>query len=341
MRALLLLYLFTGLAKAITEVQLKQLTGLQDLVVKGSGDKSNVLATCNIAFFPELADYYTAEEKCLHFDIGTGNTTGNLVTINSDEKNEDLKMLLNMAYPFEEQKGNDWAKTKWVWAGLRKVENNIGEGFQGMLYHSNEWEWADGTNPGEFENWKENQPDQDSLPNGKKKCNEQPRCYQNQMRINHDGEWDDTYKFKIHPFACDYQGKYIISRKEKTWEEAKEACANAGLHLAKIRSDEELKEMLSAMNYFLGLKDEKLKKFDPLNWIWLGGNDIKKEKKWVWEDGEKIKWKIPWMKKAGNDNSKKKMAEGQDVMSLNRDGEVDDSFRDFVYRPFACQCPGT
>ena len=143
MRALLLLYLFAGLAEAITEVQLKQLTGLQDLVVKGSGDKSNVLATCNIAFFPELADYYTAEEKCLHFDIGTGNTTGNLVTINSDEKNEDLMMLLNMAYPFEEQKGNDWAKTKWVWAGLRKVENNVGEGFQGMLYHSNEWEWAD------------------------------------------------------------------------------------------------------------------------------------------------------------------------------------------------------
>ena len=338
MRDFLSLCLLTSLAGAITVDQSKQLAGLQDLLV---GGRSNVLATCNIVFFPDLVDYYTAQDSCLHFDIGTGNETGNLVTINSDEKNEDLKMLLEMAYPFEEQKGNEWYKTKWVWSGLRKVTNNVGEGYQGMLYDSNDWQWADGSTPGEFENWKINQPDQDSLKYKKKGCNEKPRCYQNQMRINHFGEWDDTYKFKKHPFACDYQGKYIISRKQKTWEEAREACAAAGLHLAKVRSDEELEEMLSAMDYFLGDKDEKMKKWDPFNWVWLGGNDIAKEKKWVWEDGEKIKWKIPWMKKAGNDNSKKLMDEGQDVMALSRSGEVDDSFREIITRPFACQCPGT
>merc|ERR1712003_543654 len=113
----------------------------------------------------------------------------------------------------------------------------------------------------------------------------------------------------------------------KTWEDAKTACADAGLHLAKIRSDEELEEMMSAMTYFLGPHDTSLKKFDPNNW--------------VWEDGEKIKWDIPWMKKAGNDNSKRLLVEGQDVMALSREGKVDDSFRLQIFRPFACQCPGT
>merc|ERR1712071_111736 len=123
-----------------------------------------------------------------------------------------------------------------------------------------------------------------------------------------------------------YQGKYIISSKPKSWEDAKVACENAGLNLAKIRSDEELKEMMAAMGYFLGPRDETLKKYDPKNWLWLGGNDIKEENNWVWVDGQKIKWDIPWQKKQP-DNDKRLLKEGQDVMSLSKWGQMDDSFR--------------
>ena len=340
MRNLLVLCLFVGLVAAITDLQMKQLHGIQDLLVT---QPDAVLATCNIVFFSELVDYDTADQKCKNFDIGLGTNEGNLVTIDTDQKNEDLKMLLNMAYPLEQQTKKKWAKTKWVWSGLRKTQNNVGEGFQGMVYHANEWQWADGSSPKpeDVAMWLDKQPDQKSIEYGQKECREEPECYQNQMRINHEGRWDDTYKFKVHPYACDYQGKYIISPKKKSWEDAKTACTDAGLHLAKIRSNEELNEMMSAMNYFLGPHDTTLKKWDANNWLWLGGNDIEKEKKWVWEDGEEIEWDIPWIKKAGNDNSKRLMPEGQDVMALSREGKVDDSFRLNVLRPFACQCPGT
>ena len=40
--------------------------------------------------------------------IGAGTVKGNLATVNTDQKNEDLKMLLEMAYPIEEQSDNFW-----------------------------------------------------------------------------------------------------------------------------------------------------------------------------------------------------------------------------------------
>ena len=55
------------------------------------------------------------------------------------------------------------------------------------------------------------------------------------------GEWDDTFKYKTHPYACDYQGKYILSATMKTWSGAKKACEAAGLMLAKV----ELKNYVS------------------------------------------------------------------------------------------------
>ena len=161
------------------------------------------------------------------------------------------------------------------------------------------------------------------------------------MKVDHIGEWDDGYDYSEYPYICEYQGRYVVSSEKKSWEDAKRACADAGLHLAKIRSDDELHEMLSAIEYFLGPVNETWKRWDPNNWLWLGGNDIHREKKWVWVDGEKIDWDIPWERKAGNDNSKKKMEEGQDAMSLSRWGTIDDSFRLGIFRPFACQCPDT
>ena len=68
-------------------------------------------------------------------------------------------------------------------------------------YNPDEWAWTDGSHPNEtFSRWMDNQPDQNS------KKNSGTKYYQNQMRINHDGEWDDTYAYKEHPYACDYQG---------------------------------------------------------------------------------------------------------------------------------------
>jgi len=332
----LLLTLLISTTQGLTEVEIKQLDGIRSLL---KNLHQGVYPTCNIVLFSEQVDFDTAEERCNNFDIGGGKAQGNLATVNNDEKNADLKMLLEMAYPVAEQPGNFWAATKWVWSGLRKTKNNVGEGSKDMEYHTEDWQWVDGSHPGNFYMWLPGQPDQKNLQLGKKGCNENPTCFQNQMRINHDGDWDDTFKFKKHPYACDYQGKYLLSSDKKSWEDAKTACSNAGLHLAKIRSDDEAKEMLLAMEYFLGPRDTTLRKWDPSNWMWLGGNDIKKEKKWVWVDGELIKWAIPWEKKAGNDNSKKEMKEGQDAMAISRWGTVDDSYRLGKYRPFACQCP--
>ncbi|XP_063688830.1 macrophage mannose receptor 1-like [Bolinopsis microptera] len=338
MKSFLLICQFICLTEAISNLEMKQLKGIQNLM---KNLHNGVFTTCNIVFFSDLVDFNTAQENCRKFDVGTGSTEGNLATVNTDKKNEDLKMLLSMTYPREEQPKSDWADTKWVWSGLRKTRDNVGEGSKEMVYEATEWQWADGSTPGDFARWLPGQPDQNSLKKGKKGCTEDPKCYQNQMRINHDGNWDDTFKFKKHPYACDYQGKYILSSEKKSWEDAKTACDDAGLQLAKIRTDEELNEIMSAIQYFLGSGDESWSKWDANNWLWLGGNDIKKEKKWMWVDGEKIEWNIPWEKKAGNDNSKKKMKEGQDAMSLSRWGTIDDSFRLGIFRPFACQCPGS
>lgn len=66
------------------------------------------------------------------------------------------------------------------------------------------------------------------------------------------GHWDDTFKFKTHPYACDYQGKYILSATQRTWSAAQHACEEAGLQLAKVRSDQEVEEMKKAALHFLG-----------------------------------------------------------------------------------------
>lgn len=335
----LLLCLFVSLTGAITQ---DQLNAFQDLVQLPAG----VYATCNIVFDSKIVRFNKAEENCKEFNLGTAGTQeGNLVTIDTAEKNEMLSMLLNLAYPEEELDANKWIAERWAWSGLRKTKNNRKKMKKGK-YRREDWEWTDGSSPKDFENWLDKQPDQRQV------CDtDKPKCYQNQMRVNHKGEWDDTFRFKKHPYACDYQGKYIISSELKSWDNAKEACVNAGLQLAKIRSDDELEEIMTAANYFMDPIDES-KKFGPNNWFWLGGNDIETEGTWVWVDGEEIKWTIPWDKKAGNDNSKKQNVNGQDVLSIsrlkfaNKQGGItyvaDDSYQnDDVLKAFACQCPGT
>jgi len=311
-----------------------QIRGLKRLI-KGL---DNVFPTCNLILFKEKVDYDTADERCKNFDIGMGtDLEGNLATVNDDDKNTDLKLLLEMAYPIKEASANKWGDDRWVWAGMRKVSNNDGSK-KGRVYDAEDWEWADGSHPGEFHQWMKNQPDQ------KTQKNNGVKLLQNQMRISHKGHWDDTFVYKTHPYACDYQGKYIISATRHTWWDAKEACETAGLHLAKVRNDAEITEITAAAEYFLGVRDEAKKVFAAENWVWLGGNDLDTEGEWTWADGEPIdfgafngdKFRLP-----NPDNADYIGERGQDVLSISKWGQFDDSFDTKRRRPFACQCPDT
>jgi len=322
------------------KVDVNQIKGLKKLL---KGLDAGVFTTCSIAFFSEKVTYDEADERCKNFDIGSGKgEKGNLVTVNDDEKNSDLKILLEMAYPEKEQPASKWTDTKWVWAGLRKTKNNKDP--KSKTYNAADWEWADGSHPNDYFKWARKQPDQNTEKFGKKGCEEKPRCFQNQMRINHKGQWDDTYKFKTHPYACDYKGKYVLSNEHKTWEQARDACAAAGLHLAKVRSPGEVEEMKSAMDYFLGKADPAWKLWDSNNWIWLGGNDLEEEGVWKYLDGELVEtWEIPWRLGPGKDNAAYLGDQSQNALAISRVGQFDDSFhnKNSRKRPFACQCPGS
>jgi len=343
---LLVVVLCASTADIGKAISTDQIRGLKKLL---KGLDSGVFTTCSIVFFSEKVTYDEADLNCRNFDIGSGKgEQGNLVTINDEEKNKDLQILLEMAYPEKEQPDSKWTDTKWVWAGLRKTKNNKAK--KPGPYKASDWAWFDGSNPTDYFKWmsfgkKNAQPDQAVLKKGKKGCNEDPRCFQNQMRINHGGQWDDTWKFKTHPYACDYKGKYVLSNEPKTWESAKEACAAAGLHLAKVRNAGEIEEMKSAMVYFLGKADESWKTWDHQNWIWLGGNDLNEEAVWKWLDGEEVEtWDLPWRTEAGNDNAQYLPGKGgQHALAISRWGQFDDSFHDHKKRkrPFACQCPGS
>jgi len=330
MRPCVLLLCLVGMATALNH---NQLTGLKKLL---KNLQAGVYPTCRLILFSELVDYETAEKKCENFDIGMGvNQKGNLATVNDAEKNTDLKLLLTMAYPYRGRKAR-WDDDQWVWAGMRKTKNNDGKK-KGKKYDPNDWEWADGSHPSDFYKWMKNQPDQ----NTKKK--DGVKHLQNQMRINHGGQWDDTYKFKTHPYACDYQGKYIISASNKTWSQAKAACERAGLTLAKVRSNAEVEEITRAADYFLGPRDESLKTWDPTNWFWLGGTDEEEEGVWKWVDGSPIEYFDRMNFRSPNpDNAAYLPKKTQNVLALSRFGQFDDSFdHRRRQRAFACQCPGT
>ena len=262
------------------------------------------------------------------------NQVGNLATVNDEDKNTDLKLLLSMAYPVKQD--NKWHAEEWVWAGLRKTKNNEGKK-NGRKYNPLDWQWADGSHPNDYKKWMKKQPDQ------RVNKTDGVKYLQNQMRISKKGQWDDTFTFMKHPYACDYQGKYIISASEKTWSQAKEACENAGLILAKVRSDAEVEEITKSADYFLGERDESLKVWDQSNWIWLGGNDNEEEGVWKWTDGSAIDYfdAMNW-RRPNPDNASFIRKQTQNVLAISRFGQFDDSFdHKRRHRAFACQCPGT
>ena len=321
----------------------KQLRGLRQLL-KHLGD--GIYPTCNIVLFSKLVDFDTADNNCRNFELGMSSSQkGNLATVSDGEKNQDLQLLLEMAYPKADYPSK-WGPESWVWAGLRKVRNNGQDGSYSKKYNPNDWEWATGDSPNDFSKWfNKKQPDQKVEKRGQNGCTN-AKCYQNQMRINHDGKWDDTYKYKLHPYACDYQGKYIISANMVSWSNAKKQCEEAGLHLALVRNEDELEEIKAAAKYFLGERDEALREFDPSHWYWVGGRDDAEEGKWRWDStGELIdpEWikKMPW--RSPNPDDAMRIGEnGQDALAISLWGKFDDSYNhNKRKRPFACQCPDT
>lgn len=365
----------TAIVCAKTTIDLKQVEGLKELL-KVKGGNEHFIATCNIAIFKPLVDYNTATELCSEFQMGGNGRKGNLATVNDADKNSDLVTLLELTYPSENitqmYEGTNtkpqWAPEAWVWVGLQKTKHNKEKtvkntGGRGWAEGKFDWQWvADGSHPTDYAPWyNKKQPDQAILKDNQSPSKnsrdyeicEEHRCYQNQMRINHEGLWDDTWKFMRHPYACDYQGKYIVSTNMETWVDAKEACANAGLYLAKVRNSTELNEMINAIYHFAGdgiTTDSVMKtRWDPKNWIWLGGHrDLEEDEIWRWLDGELVEetWDVPfpWINHAGNDHaSRLKNTVGQDALAINRDGYFDDSYSNTLKRKrmFACQCPGT
>ena len=319
---------FFCLITDIDSLDLEQVKRIRELTGTAAG---GVYRTCNFVFVPELTNVEGAREGCK--DWG-----GNLVTIDSKSTNEDMKDLLDLAYPPNEQPESRWALTKWAWTGLTKTKNTIGKVKNGNFKPS-EWSWSDGSSPvqGDFLNWMRKQPDQRLWNFGEQGCENKNGCYQTHLRFNSSGVWDDEAVHFKHPYACDYKGKYIVSKKKLEWIEAKVACENAGLVLAKIRNTKEVAELKNLMIEFYDKYDTNSHKFADKNWIWTGGNDLNDEGKFEWIDGEEIKFDIPWILKAGNDNAHT----GQHALTMNFDGVFDDSFTEGKKRGFVCQCPNS
>ena len=377
------LYLLMGLPEAL-DLSLKgKVEGMKNLVKSLA---NHTFPTCDLVLFTELADFKTAEERCNNLHLAASSLTkGNLATVNTELRNEEISMLLNIALPISKQNRFKYAGNRWVWTGLRKTKNkskkHIKKIENRVPYNALDWEWYDGSQPDVFSNWHRGQPDQRPLKRGKKSneyknsgvCEER-RCRQNQMRLDHDGKWDDGFAFEMHPYACDYTGRYVVSDELKSWDDAKVACEAAGLTLASVRSLEETEELRQALLLFLGesgfencagvfgkgkdflksLDDDKKSctsqkgRWDPDHWAWIGGNDKEEEGNFKWLDGSSAIFEdFPWIASGGNNNGGKAKQDkeglidktyGQDSLTISKWGEFDDEYGD-VKRPFACECP--
>ena len=328
---LVVLLLVIGEVNSLDEIQLD---GLKKLLPKSE----NIFATCKLILFKEFVNFTTAYTRCKEFNVGGGNVAGNLATVNDEAKNTDIKFLLGLAYRERKHKNDRWSNDQWAWVGLQKVKNNAKNKKEN--YKAEDWEWADGSTPVDYHKWMTGQPDH----RHKKQTNSKVKMYQDNLRINHQGGWDDTYITKTHPYVCDYKGKYVFSTAYKSWSDAKAACKAAGLIMAKVRDMSEVNEITALAKLYLG--EWNAKEFHASNWIWLGGNDEESEGTWRWNDGEIIEWfsstvkpKMPW-RNPMPDNATFIGDLAQHYLAISKLGKFDDSFDSKrKKRPFACQCP--
>lgn len=87
-----------------------------------------------------------AEESCRSFNIGTGPQQGQLVTVNNDDKNWSIRLMLGMGLKYQYD-----SNTMRAWTGMRKRQSTEGEvRKESEGYSPEDWEWADGTSPGEM-----------------------------------------------------------------------------------------------------------------------------------------------------------------------------------------------
>ena len=278
---LIFICVVAGCIAAAEELTLKErVRGIKRLVKTLA---NHTFPTCDLVLFTELSDYETAGEKCRTFNLAaTSKEEGHLATVNDEEKNDYLRMLLNVALPKDEQDLYIYSASRWVWTGLRKTKNTNAKHIKKIKnrvpYKAEDWAWHDDSHPLDWHKWHRGQPDQRPLKKGERSdvggeelgatCQEKT-CRQNQMRMSNDGRWDDGYAFEKHPYACDYRGRYICSAEKKKWGDAKKACEAAGLTLASVKSPEETEELLQALEYFLGAS-----KFAPCKGI-FGHKTIK------------------------------------------------------------------
>ena len=294
-----------------------QLSGLNHLI----GLEVDAILTCNLVIFSDLVNVSTAQQNCQNLKIGN-EAGGELVKIPNENRNNQVARLLELAYPIIEQPQDHEriTPTRWAWAGL-KMKTYHEPGY----YDHEEWEYADGTQPEEYQSWSQGYPDY---------------TMKEFLKVNHEGGWVNSYGSPTHPYVCQYHGKYMVSSEHKVWNDAKEACEGAGMDFAAVHSDDDLVELLRAMEHFMGPRKEI--KWDDDNWIWVGGYDAENEGEWKWTNGKTVEWDIKWEPKAGNDDAVQHFhLDGQDFLALSRWGTADDSYGEDKPRPFACQCPGS
>lgn len=172
--------------------------------------------------------------------------------------------------------------------------------------------------------------------------------YQTWMQLNKRGHWDDTYASIEAPFACEYCGRYIVFERRLTWVNARDRCHDLGLKMAMIDSKEDSREFSWAVNITFGTQALEEKRFDPMNWIWIGSHELMDPVtglgtgEWVHYDNTTIHWSPVWDRKRQPDDWVSERFGEQNVAAYSRiDSKWDDSFSQGRKRPFACMCPHT
>lgn len=321
--------------------------GLQAEALNNLTGNRNVYATCDYVIFTEHVNFDEAEDRCRAVNMGMTSTTGwgRLATVDGEQKNLELSDLMKVAFGASvgPELGGKYNATNWLWVGLRKVNNLLNEDgtmtyaemkkaakkMKGSKSPAEDWEWEDSlpADP-DWMNWDNDQPDQ---------APDTDLNTQTHVRMYKKGLWDDTFDYNESPYACDYQGRYIIVESEMVVSDAQAACETAGLTLAKVRSVAENEELKAAINAFLPLESEE--EWDNSNWVWIGVNDLASAGNFIHNDGEEIPFDIPW--KVGQpDHSQTRFGDiVEHYVAVNRGGLWDDSYGEVHHRPFACMCP--
>lgn len=329
-----------AVAQAAPYWPLKTTVGLQAQAFSELTKNQKVLATCSYVLVKEFVDFDTAEERCKNLNFGVTTTgQGNLATVNTEAKNDELSDLMKIAYGQTVTGGQRFHNSNWCWIGLRKTRNNLmSMSLQAQkesalalkgVFTASDWSWEDGS-PAIWSYWMNTQPDGKPDDQGN---------LQNQVRMYKKGFWDDSYSFNKHPYACDYRGKYIIVEEPELVADAEAACVAAGMTLAKIRSSEENAEFVEAAKLFLPnhIWNEE-QPFNNSNWIWIGGNDLT-DGVFEFMDGESINFNCPWRHNQPDNADNHGFGRNEDYVAVSVIGQWDDSYGEDRKRPFACMCP--